>query len=61
MSDNDTATVDVVAPAINVVKTAEPTVIQSGDTVVYNYQVTNPGDVPLSSVNVADDHCAPVS
>ena len=61
VSDQDTATVEVVSPAINIAKSAEPSVILSGDTVVYDYQVTNPGDVPLSGVNVSDDRCAPVS
>jgi hypothetical protein len=58
ISDQDTASVEVVHPAINVVKTANPTLIYAGDTVVYNYTVTNPGDVPLGNVTVNDNECS---
>ena len=42
-------------PAIEVVKVADPTTIQSGDTVVYTYRITNTGDVPLTKVTLSDD------
>ena len=42
-------------PAIEVVKVADPTTIQSGDTVVYTYRITNTGDVPLTNVTLNDD------
>ncbi len=58
--DTDTAFVDVVRPAINVEKTANPTVVLPGGVVVYTYAVTNPGDVPLAGVNLTDDKCLPV-
>ena len=55
-----TATVDVIAPDVQIVKTASPTTIYRGDTVNYTYVVTNNGDDELSSVNLTDDKCAPV-
>ncbi len=61
VSDQGTAFVDVVNPRINVAKTADPTIILSGDSVTYTYVVTNPGDVPLASVTVTDDVCSPVN
>ena len=42
-------------PAIEVVKVADPTLIQSGGTVVYTYGITNTGDVPLTNVTLSDD------
>ncbi|MCK4471729.1 MAG: hypothetical protein KAW49_08070, partial [Anaerolineae bacterium] len=42
-------------PAIELVKVADPTVIQSGGTVVYTYGITNTGDVPLTNVVLSDD------
>lgn len=61
VSDQDTAFVNVVNPRINVEKTADPTLIHSGDSVTYTYVVTNPGDVPLAGVTVTDDRCSPVT
>ncbi|MCB0215418.1 MAG: DNRLRE domain-containing protein, partial [Chloroflexi bacterium] len=58
-SDQDDAFVDVVAPAIQVVKSAAPTIILAGATVTYGYVVTNPGDVPLGAVSLGDDVCSP--
>ena len=60
VTDADTAFVDVISPEIAIVKTANPTIIEAGDTVTYTYAVTNPGDDPLWNVNVADDKCGPV-
>ena len=60
VSDTDQEVVNVVNPAIAIVKTANPVVILPGQTVVYTYVVTNLGDVPLSGVSVSDDKCAPV-
>jgi uncharacterized repeat protein (TIGR01451 family) len=60
VSDQDTQFVDVVSPAINIVKTANPTMIYAGEAVVYTYEVTNPGDVPLANPAVTDDFCSPV-
>jgi hypothetical protein len=47
--------------SINLTKTASETDVQEGDTVVYTYEVTNDGNEDLSSVNLADDTCAPIS
>lgn len=61
VSDQDTAQVNVVDPAIHIVKTAAPTTVYAGDSVTYAYVVTNPGDVPLAGVTVSDDKCSPVT
>jgi len=61
VDDADTANVDVVSPEIAVTKSADKTVILPGGTVLYTYDVTNPGDTPLANPNVSDDKCAPVS
>jgi len=50
-----TADVDVVHPAVDIVKTADPTVITSGMDVTYTYVITNTGDIPLESLEVLDD------
>ncbi|MCK4315085.1 MAG: pre-peptidase C-terminal domain-containing protein, partial [Anaerolineae bacterium] len=42
-------------PAIELVKVADPTLIQSGGTVVYTYGITNTGDVLLTNVVLSDD------
>ena len=54
VSDTDTAFVDVINPYINVVKTADPTVVNDGDTVTYTITVENTGDSNLINVAVAD-------
>jgi len=61
VSYTDTASVDVINPAIEIVKTADPTVVYANDGVTYTYTVTNPGDDPLSNVSVSDDRCSPVN
>jgi uncharacterized membrane protein len=61
VSDFDTETVNVINPAVGIVKTADSTTVTSGETVVYSYDVANPGDDPLSNVGVTDDKCAPVT
>ena len=40
---------------IALVKKANVAEVHEGDTVIYTYTVTNPGEVPLSNVTVADD------
>ena len=42
-------------PAIDLVKVADPTLIQSGGTAVYTYGITNIGDEPLTNVVLSDD------
>ena len=50
------AKVDVVHPAIAVMKDATPYEVRPGDTVTFSILVKNTGDVPLADVNVVDDH-----
>jgi len=50
-----TASVDILRPAIALNKTADPVQAQDGDTITYNYTVTNPGNTPLSSISLIDD------
>ena len=59
-TDGDTKFVDVVAPAIEIVKTADRTTVLANELVTYTYVVTNTGDTPLSGVAPTDNHCAPV-
>jgi hypothetical protein len=47
--------VDVINPAISIVKTAAPESISVSGTVTYTYVVTNTGDTPLQNVLVTDD------
>lgn len=45
---------DIPHPSINVVKYG-PSTAHEGDTVTYNFQVTNTGDTDLDNVGIADD------
>jgi uncharacterized repeat protein (TIGR01451 family) len=58
VSDQDTAHVDVIHPALHLDKSAEPVLIDPGDMVTYTYEVANPGDDPLDPVSVTDTHCS---
>lgn len=49
-----TASVDVVHPAIGVTGTADKPAYRAGDAVTFGIAVTNTGDVPLTSMVVAD-------
>ena len=55
VSDTDTHSVDIIHPAIQIVKTARPTSIGPGETVTYTFKVTNTGDVTLFDVKVTDN------
>jgi len=55
VSDTDTHSVDIIHPAIRIVKTAKPGSIGPGETVTYTYKVTNTGDVTLFDVKVTDN------
>jgi hypothetical protein len=48
-----------IAAAIKVVKSG-PATAYSGDTLTFDFTVTNPGNAPLHAVQVSDDRCAPV-
>jgi uncharacterized repeat protein (TIGR01451 family) len=54
-SDTDDHLVDIIHPAIRIVKTANPLSIAPGETVTYTYKVTNIGDVTLYGVSLDDD------
>ncbi len=54
-TDQDSHLVDIIHPAIKIVKTADPTSGGPGDTITYTYVVTNTGDVTLYDVTVDDD------
>ena len=46
---------DLIHPAIDIVKTVNPDSGEPGDTVTYTYVVTNTGDTTLYNVSVDDD------
>ena len=51
----------IIPPLINIVKTPNILIASSGETVIYTYEVNNPGTVALNSVSVTDDKCSPLS
>ena len=59
-TDQSSATVRVINPGIEVVKSATPTTIYSGDGVIYNYTVRNTGNSTLNTVTISDNKCSPV-
>lgn len=54
VNSTDTASVRVVSSGIQIIKTANPTVVKAGDTVSYTISVDNTGDSDLASVKVED-------
>jgi uncharacterized repeat protein (TIGR01451 family) len=54
-TDSDDHSVDLIHPAIQIVKTVDPKSGNPGDTVTYTYVVTNMGDTTLSDISVDDD------
>ena len=54
-TDEDSHEVDLIHPAIEIVKTVNPISGEPGDTVTYSYEVTNTGDTTLYDVSVDDD------
>ncbi len=54
VTDEDSATVDLVQPSIDVTKTVNPTVSKVGDEVVYTITVTNTGNIGLEGITVSD-------
>jgi hypothetical protein len=53
---NATVTNAIARPKIRIHKNG-PTIAVAGGPVTYEYQVTNPGNAPLSNVAVSDDRC----
>jgi uncharacterized repeat protein (TIGR01451 family) len=56
----DTATVDVINPAIQLDKSVIPTTVGVGGVVTYSFVITNIGDSPLVTVTLSDDLCSPL-
>jgi len=54
-TDEDSHEVDLIHPAIDIVKTVNPVSGNPGDTVTYTYVVTNTGDTTLYDISVDDD------
>ncbi|GAA4538299.1 DUF7507 domain-containing protein [Amycolatopsis samaneae] len=54
LDGSSTASVDVIHPAVAITAKADKAAYRAGDTVTFTVVVTNTGDVPLTSVNVAD-------
>ena len=55
VTDQDSHVVDIIHPAIQIVKTASPNSLSPGETVTYTYVTTNIGDTTLFEVEVTDD------
>jgi uncharacterized repeat protein (TIGR01451 family) len=54
VTDNDTADVDVIDPAIDIQKTPDTQQVVAGGTATFDITVTNTGDVALDGVTVSD-------
>jgi uncharacterized repeat protein (TIGR01451 family) len=54
-TDESSWSVDLIHPAIQIVKTVNPQSGNPGDTVTYTYVVTNTGDTTLYNISVDDD------
>jgi len=59
-NDTDPHVVEIITPAIEVVKTVDDDTPNVGQTVTFTYVVTNTGDTPLVGVEVVDDRLGPV-
>ena len=55
VTDTDDHVVDIIAPAIDIVKTVDEEVVPVGTTVTYTYVITNTGDTTLYEISVDDD------
>ena len=55
VSDTDDHVVDIIHPAISIVKTVDEEVVPIGTTVTFTYVVTNTGDTTLYDISVDDD------
>lgn len=58
--DTDDHLVDLIAPAIQIVKTVDDATPDIGQTVTFTYVVTNTGDTTLFNVVVVDDQLGPI-
>ncbi len=58
VSATDTASVDVIDPALDLRKTADATQVTPGTSITYTIEVENVGDDPLVNVVVTDDTCS---
>ncbi|HRW09886.1 MAG TPA: hypothetical protein P5121_32515, partial [Caldilineaceae bacterium] len=59
-TDDDPSHYFGLAAAIEIVKTADQTLVPPNTLVTYSYAVRNTGNAPLTNITVTDDHCAPV-
>ena len=59
-ADNDNPTITPLAqtPSWTVAKSTSSEPTQAGDTLLYNFVVTNTGNVSISNISVSDDKCA---
>jgi uncharacterized repeat protein (TIGR01451 family) len=55
VTDTDDHVVDIISPAIDIVKTVDEEVVPIGTTVTYTYVITNTGDTTLYEISVDDD------
>jgi uncharacterized repeat protein (TIGR01451 family) len=55
VSDTDSHDIDVLRPAIDLEKTADPASGTPGTTITYTYAVTNTGDTALFEISIDDD------
>ncbi|MGH2679715.1 MAG: DUF7507 domain-containing protein [Actinomycetota bacterium] len=55
VTDDDDHLVDIIHPAVDIVKTVDEDIVPVGATVTYTYVVTNTGDTTLYEVSVDDD------
>jgi len=59
VSDDDSTTVSVISPGIELTVTPDQGMVYSGQMVTYTYQITNTGDTTLTNVTVMDDNGTP--
>lgn len=57
---NDSASVTVIEPSIELTKTASTDTVKNGNDVTYTIDVTNTGDTELTLTSLGDDKCAPL-
>jgi uncharacterized repeat protein (TIGR01451 family) len=55
VEDSDDHLVDIISPAIDIVKTVDEEIVPIGTTVTFTYVVTNTGDTTLYDISVDDD------